>query len=154
ISLTAGTITLIGDADAGKASAIEILADDNGETIPVGSASEPASFKTSQIEIGTQVIYNNQPFGALVATDLTMGQNALIYAPGADVAIGVTTITDSFARNFDTTHPGHIDIATGAMIDVSGLKDVQLDASRNSIAIDPVKQNELQDSPNYRAVVL
>jgi filamentous hemagglutinin family protein len=155
ISLTAGTITLTGDADAGKASAIEILADDNGETIPVGSASEPASFKASQIEIGTQVLYNYQPFGALVATDLTMGQNALIYAPGADVSIGVNTLTDtSTAHVWDTTHPGHIDIATGAMIDVSGLKDVQLDASRNQIAITPVKQNELQDTPNYRAVAL
>lgn len=156
ISITAGTITLTGSPNATMASGIEIVADDNGETIPVGSPSEPATFKTSQIEIGTQVeLVPNQSVGALVATDLSMGQNALIYAPGANVAIGNNTLADENLRNnYSDAHPGHIDIGDGATIDVSGLKDVQLDASRNQIEITPVKRGELRDTPNYREVEL
>ncbi|MDT9091299.1 hypothetical protein, partial [Escherichia coli] len=47
---------------------------------------------------------------------------------------------------------GSVLIAPNAIIDVSGLKDVKLDASRNSIEITPVKRNELRDTPNYREV--
>ncbi|MBO9579645.1 MAG: filamentous hemagglutinin family protein [Sphingobium sp.] len=155
ISLTAGQVTLAGSPNAAMASGIEMIADDNGETIPQGSADAPAKFKASQLEIGTQVLYPGQPVGGMVATDLVMGQNALIYAPGANVAVGANTVSDLSQKTaFDTAHPGHIDIATGAVIDVSGLKDVQLDASRNQIEITPVKRGELRDTPNYREVVL
>ena len=43
-------------------------------------------------------------------------------------------------------------VASGAQLDVSGIKDVQLDASRNSVMISPLKGNELRDTPNYRDV--
>ncbi|MDF0491401.1 filamentous hemagglutinin family protein [Sphingomonas sp. H39-1-10] len=149
ISLTAGTVTLDGG--------VAMLADANGETIPLGTANDPADFKQSQLEIGTQVILSAdaQVVGALTATDFTMGGNALIYAPGADVAIGANTINDpGRITAFAVAHPGHIEIASGALIDVAGLKDVKLNASRNSIEIDPVKRNELRDTPNYREVVV
>ncbi|WCM28024.1 filamentous hemagglutinin family protein [Sphingomonas sp. QA11] len=151
ISLTSGSVLLAGSSDPAMASGIEMLADGNGETIPRGSANEPAGFKTSQIEIGTQILIEGRPVGALIATNFSMGRNALIYAPGANISVGVKTITD---ETFDVVHPGHIDIAGGAMIDVSGLKDVQLAASRNQIAITPVKRGELRDTPNYREVAL
>ncbi|HEX7853243.1 MAG TPA: filamentous hemagglutinin family protein [Sphingobium sp.] len=155
ISITSGNILLTGNSDAARASGIEIVADGNGETIPQGSASDPANFKASQIEIGTQIIDQGQPVGGLVATNLTMGENALIHAPGANVQVGVNTIRDVTHKiAYDADHPGHIDIANGAMIDVSGLKDVQLDASRNQIEITPVKRGELRDTPNYREVEL
>lgn len=153
ISITAGTVTLAGSPNQARASGIEMLADGNGETIPVGSPAAPAAFKASQLEIGTQVSLSVQLTGALVATDLAMGENAVIYAPGADIAVGANTIKASdLQNNFVTTHAGHIDIAKGAIIDVSGLKDVQLDASRNQIEITPVKRGELRDTPNYREV--
>ncbi|WP_213979246.1 filamentous haemagglutinin family protein [Sphingomonas sp. dw_22] len=154
ISITGGNILLAGSSDPARASGIEMIADDNGETIPQGSANEPATFKASQLEIGTQVQILGTPVGALVPTDLTMGQNALIYAPGANVSIGATTVPEAIAGNFLALAPGHIDIGSGATIDVSGYKDVQLDASRNAIAITPVKRNELRDTPNYREVAL
>ncbi|RIA46328.1 filamentous hemagglutinin family protein [Hephaestia caeni] len=153
ISLTAGNIHLGGSGNASAASALVITPDDNGETIPVGTADQPAGFKPSQIEIGTQILLLYQRLGGLVATDLSMGQNALIYAPGATVSVGVNTIEEENLRNsFNLTHPGRVDIAHGALIDVSGLKDVKLDASRNSIEIAPVKRGELRDTPNYREV--
>ncbi|WP_163311219.1 hypothetical protein, partial [Klebsiella aerogenes] len=77
ISITAGNILLAGSADPGSASGIEMIADDNGETIPQGSANEPAPFKASQLEIGTQVQVLGAPVGALWATNFSMGQNAL-----------------------------------------------------------------------------
>ncbi|MBV2150045.1 filamentous hemagglutinin family protein [Sphingobium sp. AS12] len=153
ISLTAGQIVLGGSANARAAGALVITADDNGETIPIGTANEPAGFKPSQIEIGTQFLLLYQRLGGLAATDLTLGQNALIYAPGATVSVGVNTIEDEAYRNsFNLTHPGRIEIGRDALVDVSGLKDVQLDASRNSIEIAPVKRGELRDTPNYREV--
>lgn len=153
ISLTSGLITLGGSTNARAASALVITADENGETIPLGTPDQPASFKASQIEIGTQILLLYQRLGGLVATDLTLGQNALVYAPGASVAVGVNTINEEGLRNsFNLSHPGRVEIGHSAIIDVSGLKDVKLDASRNSIEIAPVKRGELRDTPNYREV--
>jgi filamentous hemagglutinin family protein len=152
IAILSGNITLGGSADTKQAAGIEILADDNGETIPLGTKAEPATFKSSQIEIATQLQVAGTPIGGLVATNFTMGANAVIVAPNANVAVGTATLTG--AAGFVGAFPGRVDIGSGVIIDVSGLKDVQLDASRNSIEITPVKRNELRDTPNYREVVL
>lgn len=153
ISVTSGQVTLGGSSNAKAAGAIVITADENGETIPQGTANEPAAFKQSQVEIGTQVLTANQKLGAMVATDFTMGQNALIYAPGANVAIGVLKVDLlGDAGSQVRENPGRITIERGALIDVAGLKDVKRDASRNSIEIAPVKRGELRDTPNYREV--
>lgn len=147
ISILAGNITFKGDADPTRAAGITMLPDDSGETIPQGSPHEPAKFKSSQLEIATAVPVHDNPAGYVsLATNFSMGENAVIFAPNADVKIGSTTIDPRF--------PGKIDIASGAIIDVSGLKDVQLDASRNTIEITPVKRNELRDTPNYREVAI
>jgi filamentous hemagglutinin family protein len=52
IALNAGTVNLLGSSDPAHASGIAILADNNGEVIPQGTANEPAAFKSSKIEIG------------------------------------------------------------------------------------------------------
>lgn len=153
ISLTGGQITLGGNVKTAGASGLIITPDMNGETIPVGTATEPAGFKQSQIEIGTQILGVNQKIGGLIGTDFTMGENALIYAPGANVDIGVIKVNvDGGLSTGIRADLGRIDIARGALIDVAGLKDVQVDASRNAIEIAPVKRGELRDSPNYREV--
>ena len=142
ISITGGTITLAGDTDPAAASGIELLPDDNGETIPQGSANQPASFKSSQLEIG-----GNGP------ATITVGENAVIHAPNAEVRIGQLTPVSN-DTSFLPLRQISIDVRPGAIIDVSGIKDVQLAATRNQIAITPVKRNELRDTPNYREVVL
>jgi len=153
ISLTAGRVALGGSENAARAGALVIMPDDNGETIPVGTRNEPASFKPSQIEIGTQILRTYQKLDALIGTDFTMGENAVIHAPGANVTIGAIKVTDVGDAGADIlAHLGRISIARGVIIDVAGLKDVKLDASRNSIEIAPVKRGELRDTPNYREV--
>lgn len=156
ISLTAGTVTLAGDADPTHASGIVILPDGSPETIPQGTADAPAPFKTSSIEIGARADNPDQvnsSFGLFIPSIVSMERNALILAPSAKVTVG----RDSSAT-FDPSNPintlSAITIASGAVIDVSGVKDVQLSASRNSIEITPVKRNELRDTPNYREVSL
>ena len=154
ISITAGTISLLGNRNAAMASGLEILADTNGETIPQGSATVASGFKTSQVVIGTQVQDPAQPVGGLVATSFSMGQNAVILAPGANVAVGGDAIAETLTATYAKLFPGSIDIAACAVIDVGGLKDVQLAAARNQIAITPVKRGELRDTPAYREVAL
>ena len=43
---------------------------------------------------------------------------------------------------------------TGAIVDVGGMEDYLVPASRNLIRISPVKGNELRDTPLYRATFL
>lgn len=152
IALLAGNVTLGGSEDQRRTGGIAILPDDNGETIPRGTAAEPAAFKSSQILIGTQVQDTARIFDGMAATDFAMGQNAVIYAPNADVRIGVSS--DWGAPTYAQAFPGNVDIGRGAIIDVSGLKDVELAAARNALEITPVKRNELRDTPNYREVAL
>jgi filamentous hemagglutinin family protein len=152
IALTAGKVTLTGDADAAHASGITILADDNGETIPQGSPSSPATFKTSQLTVGASISSYLSGDGSgdvgLLPSIFTMGQNAFIFAPSARVVIGHDATTGNFAIN--SAVKASVDIGQGAIIDVAGLKDVQVDATRNMVTISPAKRNELRDTPNYR----
>ena len=152
ISLTAGKVTLAGSSVAAQAGGIVILPDASAETIPQGTADEPPSFKTSKVEIGARadsLVNAADPLGVLIPSVVTLGQNSLILAPSADVVIGRDASTEfNPAENIQTA--SRIDILEGAIIDVSGIKDVQLEASRNSLEISPVKRNELRDTPNYR----
>jgi filamentous hemagglutinin family protein len=152
IGLYAGRVTIEGNADPARAGGITITADDDGQTIPQGSAAEAADFKRSQIEIGTLLPPQKavgdglvsdllDPRGDLGQTAFVMGQNALIQAPNARLAIG-----GARAAGTGTA----IDIGAGALIDLSGLKAVEADVARNYITIDPVKRNELRDTPTYR----
>ncbi|WP_293882149.1 filamentous haemagglutinin family protein [Sphingomonas sp.] len=166
IALYAGNVTIAGAASKAQAGGITILADETGETIPQGSEAEPTKFKRSQIEIGAVLPLvdpsnNNQtlfadPFGAVVATRLTIGDNALIYAPNANVTMG--NAGKSGERGYAGDHFApfgtSVTIGQNATIDVSGLKDVAVDLARNLITIKPVKRNELRDTPGYREVAI
>jgi filamentous hemagglutinin family protein len=151
IAISAGTVTIAGNADPARAGVIEIRPDASGEIIPQGSADAPSGFKSSQLEIFAPFV-NADPTGPRYIsspTTFVMGTNAVIYAPNADVSVGGTTASVGVGAV-----PNRIDIGSGAIIDVSGIKDVQLDASRNQLLITPVKRNELRDTPNYREVAL
>ncbi|WP_226015741.1 filamentous haemagglutinin family protein [Novosphingobium sp. FKTRR1] len=152
IALSAGTVTLTGDDNPDHASGVTITADDNGETIPQGSPDSPASFKSSQITIGASITgyltTDTTGDSALLPSVFTMGKNAFIYAPNAKVVIGHDVTTGNFAAN--SAVKASVSIADGAIIDVSGLKDIAVAASRNTLTISPAKRNELRDTPNYR----
>jgi filamentous hemagglutinin family protein len=156
IALTAGTVSLAGAADPARAAGIVISADDNGETIPQGTADARPSFKSSKIVIGARdrLIRDDgstDTVGKLAPGIVNIGENSLILAPGADLIVGrsANVVADPLSKL-----PSHIDVRAGAVIDVSGLKDVQLAAGRNSLQVTPVKRNELRDTPTYREVSL
>jgi filamentous hemagglutinin family protein len=130
VSLQGGDIGLAPDA------VIAITPDDSPATIPQNPASLQA-FKPSRIRIGD------------TGSRIDIGANSLIYAPSANISIGADpgplTVSDAI-----DPMASRVFIDTGAVIDASGLENVVVPASRNSIEIKPVTQNELSDTPSYR----
>jgi filamentous hemagglutinin family protein len=124
------------DVRVAPASVIAITPDDTG-VIPQ-DATSLASFKPSKISLGD------------AQTRIEVGSGSLIYAPGATIDIGAKP---GIATEFNPSAPAgssRIFIDSGAVIDAAGLKNVSVAASRNMIVIDPVKGNELADSPLLR----
>ncbi|MFM9976623.1 MAG: filamentous hemagglutinin family protein [Sphingomonadaceae bacterium] len=156
IGLYGGSITIARAPGAAQPGAITILPDETGESIPQGSEAEPANFKRSVIEFGvlrgslfTRGAEPNIPvLGGVLPTNLTFGDETLLYAPNAIV----TNTAAGNPENFG--FPSVVTIGRNARLDVAGLKDVEVDVSRNFVTIDPVKRNELRDTPNYREVAL
>lgn len=159
ISLTAGTIRISGGSDTAHAGGLVILDDPSTETVPQGTADEPPSFKTSRIDIGgvyVSLLAGGSTLGLLGPASVDFGANALLLAPAANVAIGSgasqTFDAAALASTGRTVSAGSITVGEGVRIDVSGIKDVTLEASRNAVTISPLKGNELRDTPNYRDV--
>jgi len=142
VALTAGIVTV------GAGSVIAITPDTNGETIPQ-AADSVANFKRSVVDIG-----NANTAATVTPAIITIGANALIYAPSASVNIGGTPSATSVdnSDNLLGQGAGSLFIDSGATIDVSGIKDLVLPAARNSVRLSPVQRNELRDTPNYREV--
>ncbi len=154
-----------GRAFAGTAT-LAITPDLSGATVPQ-AADSLAAFKTSQIDIGNydlvlagfgygQLQTRNvatQGFvdGTLLPTLVNIGDSSLIYAPGADVNIGGTAGGKRFlASLYPTIGRTGVTVGANAVIDVSGLDNVQIAAERNQLVISPAKKNELRDTPVYR----
>ena len=159
ISLTAGTIRITGGSDTAHAGGLAILDDASTETVPQGTADEPPAFKTSRIDIGgayVPLLAGSSALGLLGPASVDFGANALLLAPAATVSIGSrasqTFDPSALSSTGRTVSTGSITVGEGVRIDVSGIKDVTLEASRNAVTISPLKGNELRDTPNYRDV--
>ncbi|MEO0030988.1 MAG: hypothetical protein RIS94_746 [Pseudomonadota bacterium] len=157
ISLTAGHVVIGAGADAAHAGGISILEDTNGETVPQGTADSPANFKASRIDIGGMYVAATalaNPTGLLGPAQVDFGANSLLLAPNATVSVGgranQTWDPQAYLAQTHAALDGSVTVASGAVIDVSGIKDVALSASRNSVEISPLKGNELRDTPTYR----
>jgi filamentous hemagglutinin family protein len=116
---------------------IAITPDTSAATIPQDPQTL-TDFKSSQIRIGDT--------GAAI----DIGANSLIYAPNANVSIGADPGQAS-ETNLEAPQESRVFIDSGAVIDVAGVQNVIVPASINSIEINPVTQNTLQDSPTYRS---
>ncbi len=125
-----------GDIQLGAGSTLAIGPDPTAETIPQDPVSL-TDFKPSRVAIG-----GNQ-------SRVEIQNNAMIYAPGGDVTIGVNPGADTVSDG-DNGQEGlsRIFIDSGAIIDVAGLPDIIVPASLNSIPIHPVTGNDLQDDDN------
>jgi len=120
------------DVQLAPGSTIAITPDANGETIPQ-SPDSVAAFKTSRVRLNG---------GGGNTARVEIAADALVYAPGGRVEAGGL---GAGARVF---------VDNGATIDVGGVKNVVVPATRNQIVISPAKRNELRDTPNYREAFL
>lgn len=152
VSVIGGTVNIAPNA------AISILPDSGPETIPL-SAESIKNFKTSQIDIGSRDYQlqlgrigsrTGNSVTDLLPALISIGQNATIQAPSAAVNIGGTANGRSYTVDDVPGQASKVDIASGAVIDVSGVTDVLLKADRNELKISPAKRNELRDTPTYR----
>lgn len=124
-------------------SVIAITAQDSG-TIPQDPNSL-ANFKPSQISIG-EVSSSNGGFAA--GGNIDVGANSLIYAPNANIYIGA-----SGGATPESSAPSRVFVDTGAVIDASGLKNVQVSGASHEVTISPVTANDTADTPSQRNVL-
>jgi filamentous hemagglutinin family protein len=133
-----GTIALDGQLIGTTASTVElgvgsvttILPEKDGQTTSSSPAADQA-FQTSSISI--------------TANDsIILDQNALIEAPSGNVTLSALLSSNS------VSDASRIYLDHGAIIDVSGLADVELPMSALLVSIDRIGQNELADSPLLR----
>ncbi|MEW6436323.1 MAG: filamentous hemagglutinin family protein [Pseudomonadota bacterium] len=127
----------VGPVTFGPQSVTTILPDEDGETT-TSSASATAAFQSGTISAsGNSVTLEGDG----------QGGGALIYAPSGSVSL--VAIPDDFAHraSSDPTVAGRVYIDSGAVVDVSGLPDVQLPISANFVTIGPINANDLADDP-------
>lgn len=122
-----------GDIQLGAGSTLAISPDSIAATIPQDPTSI-TDFKPSKVAIGGNT------------SRVEIQHNAMIYAPGGDVTVGVNPGADTVSDG-DNGGQGlsRVFIDAGAIIDVAGLPDIIVPASLNAIPIHPVTQNTLQD---------
>ncbi|MDR3508727.1 MAG: filamentous hemagglutinin family protein [Caulobacteraceae bacterium] len=144
IQISAANISLA------PSSVISITPDDDG-TIPTDS-NTLADFKSSRISIGlTDETFGAATFGKLVpGSNIDIGANSLIYAPSANIYIGADP---GLPPTISTATTSRIFIDTGAVIDASGLKDVQIPTSAVQVTISPVTANDTANTPSVRGVL-
>ncbi|WP_165190139.1 filamentous haemagglutinin family protein [Caulobacter soli] len=125
------------DVRLAPSSLIAITPDDTG-SIPQDAVSL-ANFKPSKISVGN------------TGSRIEIGAGSLTYAPGATIDIGSRSGIEGNGSANAAPGSSRIFVDSGAVIDAAGLKNVVVPASRNTIVIDPVKGNELADSPLFRS---
>ncbi|WP_189052635.1 beta strand repeat-containing protein, partial [Aliidongia dinghuensis] len=111
-----------------------VLPEEDGETTTSTQAAD-TSFKPGTISlIGGAVTFNN---------------GSLVEAPGANVTVAAQLPVSSTASiNGDAL--GRVYVDGGAVIDVSGLPDVQLPVSATLVKIGPLTTDDLADAPLQR----
>jgi filamentous hemagglutinin family protein len=127
-----------GSIELAPGSVLSITPDD-AATIPEDPNSL-ANFKPSQISLG---LFSA---GALQAGgSIDVGAGSLIYAPGANIYIGAPPTPQT-----PTAATSQVFIDSGAVIDASGLKDVQVSGDSHEVTISPVTANDTADTPTQR----
>jgi filamentous hemagglutinin family protein len=143
-----GYVSLSGDKVTLSPGAVIAVGPDSDQTTIPQDATSLASFKPSRVRIGGAI----DPSNATTTTTslIDIGRNSLIYAPGGNISIGADPGETALLAT--TAVPlSNVTIEADATIDAAGLTDVSIPASRNTIKIDPVKGNELANSPAFRS---
>ena len=143
------------DSAAGQGKG-QMLPNEGGTlTLAPGSVTQirPDSTDTATIT-DQQTFYNSQI--SLVGQNVTLQGNATITAPSATVDVVASANPFHYVQNvatdahkYETDDSGRIYLDSGSVIDVSGLTEVQISASRNLLQIQ-LDANALQDDPLLR----
>lgn len=133
-----------GVVDLQAGTTLALLPDYNGETT-TSSAAADAAFTSGSISIS--------------GGSIRMMGNALIEAPGQDVSFnaslpGISSASLPPATGKGGAIAGRIYLDDGAVIDVSGLANVELAMAANLVVVPRIGQNELADSPLQRDGIL
>jgi filamentous hemagglutinin len=144
------------DAVAGLASG-QMLPNEGGTlTLAAGSVTQIRPDPTDKGTITNQQAFNESQLG-LIGQSVTLQGNASIVAPAATVSVVASQNPFQFVKavsapnqsRFPTDDSGRIYLDSGSTIDVSGLTDVPIPASRNLLPIQ-LDANALQDDPLLR----
>lgn len=149
--ITLSAVPVNGGAPDSSLGIVAVTPDDNGETVP-NSPDVVADFRVSRVSLTARLNFlsdenNSDQRQVSTGGEFELLADSLIYAPGGDVVIGGGDPRRSLS---DAQFAERIFIDTGAAIDVSGIRDLVVPASRNSVRIRPVTRNELRDTPDYR----
>ena len=149
--ITLSAVPVNGGAPDSSLGIVAVTPDDNGETVP-NSPDVVADFRVSRVSLTARLNFlsdanNSDQRQVSTGGEFELLADSLIYAPGGDVVIGGGDPRRSLS---DDQFAERIFIDTGAAIDVSGIRDLVVPASRNSVRIRPVTRNELRDTPDYR----
>ncbi|QCI79941.1 hypothetical protein E6W36_11790 [Hankyongella ginsenosidimutans] len=149
--ITLSAVPVNGGAPDSSLGIVAVAPDDNGETVP-NSPDVVADFRVSRVSLTARLNFlsdanNSDQRQVSTGGEFELLADSLIYAPGGDVVIGGGDPRRSLS---DAQFAERIFIDTGAAIDVSGIRDLVVPASRNSVRIRPVTRNELRDTPDYR----
>ncbi|KPF96836.1 hypothetical protein IP86_15145 [Rhodopseudomonas sp. AAP120] len=131
--------------DIASGARLAILPDDGGETLP-RDATSLANFKPSQIYIGN--LTNRS--GGIGPAAIHIESDTLTYAPSGNIVIGASSNVKASSVDAVSSDFARVVVDSGAVIDASGLVNVNVPVSAQQITIGPLKKNELADSPLYR----
>ncbi|MEW6438309.1 MAG: filamentous hemagglutinin family protein [Pseudomonadota bacterium] len=112
-----------------------VLPDEDGETTTSDQAAN-TSFKPGSI--------------SMTAGAVTFDDGSLVETPGGDVSVSAQLPSAGAPISVDRDLPGRIYVDSGAVIDVSGLANVELPVSDTLVTIGPLTADDLADSPLQR----
>jgi filamentous hemagglutinin family protein len=137
-----GSSYSVGPLTLGAGSLTALLPQENGQTTS-SSAASSAEFTPGSVN--------------LQAGAVTFQSGSLLYAPGESVSVKaepVLNYPNVVSPVTSNVIYGRIYLDHGAVIDVSGLPDVELPMSANELTIGPLTADELADAPLQRLSAL
>ncbi|MGV3499133.1 MAG: filamentous hemagglutinin family protein [Hydrogenophaga sp.] len=141
-SARAGQVTL------GQGSVTEVLVDRSDTATTVDSRDDQGNFVTGNAAASQVRVLGQQ---------VHMARGATIHAPSGDVKIvavdspqSLDPVSGDLPPNTAPSASASLHIASGAVIDVAGLRDVQVSAGRNTLEVE-LRGDELKDSPLNQA---
>ncbi len=136
-----------GSVSFGRSAMTAILPDSNGATLNnVASAIAPFAVSNVAAEFTNKLPTSGGGIILVTGQAIDFQGGSLTYAPGQYIAASVNRIVDPRTRVAAVNGSGRVFIEDGAIVDVSGMPDVQMAADADIVTV-TLSGNELADSP-------